>query len=137
MPIHKSTPYSLGKLMPIRFLILLYFVNKNKEKPVFVFFWDSECKDARMELEKVKQWTEKNKNKATIIGVNLDYDISNYQNYIKQNKLKFKNYHCNEGSLSQISNLFWTSQTPYGIAIKNGILAQKDINFEDFLNSMK
>ncbi len=110
--------------------------DKHKNKPVFIFFWDTECKGCTIELEKIKQWEAQNKKKATILGINLDYNISNYTNYIKQNNIKFKSYHCSDGTLSQISNLFWTTQTPYGIVIKNGLLIAKGIHFDEFLALM-
>lgn len=106
----------------------------NNDKLCFIFFWDTQCKNSLREFEYISKWTEQNTKSIRIIGLNFDYEVSNYKNFIEKNNVKFENYHCSEGFLSNVSNLFWASKTPYGIGIKDKVIVKKQIAFSEFVD---
>ncbi|AGC50031.1 TlpA family protein disulfide reductase [Lawsonia intracellularis] len=91
---------------------LAYFISQNKGKPIFITVFATWCPACRQEMPGIIATQQKySKEQVTFIGISLDDNVENLQNYIKQSKITFPVYIAG----STIPSMFSITAIPHNI----------------------
>jgi peroxiredoxin len=108
-------------------------------KVVLLDFWAAWCNPCRMEMPNViKVYSEFRKKGFEIIGISLDSDEAQFQNFIKDNEMSWPQIYDGKGWASGIGQLYAVSSIPATYLIdKKGNIRFKNVRGEQLRHAVQ
>ncbi|MDD5772805.1 MAG: TlpA disulfide reductase family protein [bacterium] len=98
-------------------------------KEVVLNFWASWCPECRAEVSRLKEFSEKYKDKIEIVGINLEESKETVQSFIESNGIKYKILLDSNGKTAK---LYMVRGVPTNILInKDGLIKKLNIDIRE------